>query len=351
MINQSIIPQKLQEFEYYKKKIPLYLQNSEGFQEHFRIWYDLLVDGVVKNSDILLNMLLIFDSNYLSYLNTIDEDIQSDGYVCDILDKLGSIFGVNRYFKVTYEEAGQPITEQLQLNNEEFLILIKAQIIKNYCEGTRQQIEEYYKSVGLQIYLQTDNTSEATANLYLTVGTGGSSYDYSENIRKMFLGGMLRIDSVGIKYQEAFIDVSRLLFWDIIDEDNNNGWGIDTDILMAYEERNFDIQTAGQRTMKWTHAFNSLMQYPFGWSENVMETQYYAHNMWLDIARVTGLMPFIALLVVTIKAVFIQFRLLKIQADPFVAVTTGLSACFFLSCFVEPVSITAPQAHFTLVCS
>jgi hypothetical protein len=116
-----------------------------------------------------------------------------------------------------------------------------------------------------------------------------------------------------------------------------NGWGIDIDILMAYEERNFDIQTAGQRTMKWTEAFNLLMQHPFGWSENVLETQYYAHNMWLDIARVTGLMPFIALLVVTIKAAFIQLRLLKIHADPFVAVTTGLSACFFLSCFVEPV--------------
>ena len=75
MITQSIIPQKLQDFEYYKSKIPLYLQNSEGFQEHFRIWYDLLVDGVVKNADILLNMLLIFDKDYLSYLHSIDEDI------------------------------------------------------------------------------------------------------------------------------------------------------------------------------------------------------------------------------------------------------------------------------------
>ena len=172
-------------------------------------------------------MLLIFDSNYLNYLHSIDEDIKPDGYVCDILDKLGSIFGVNRYFKVTYEEAGEDKTEQLQLNNEEFLILIKGQIIKNYCEGTRQQIEEYYKSVGLQIYVQTDSTSEATANLYLTTGTAGSSYDYSENIRKMFLGGMLIIDSVGIKYQKAFIDTSRLLFWDVIDEQNNNGWGDD----------------------------------------------------------------------------------------------------------------------------
>ena len=106
MINQSIIPQTLREFDYYKNKIPLYLQNSEGFIEHFRIWYDLLVSGVGNKSDILLNMLLIFDPNYLSYLESIDENIQKDGYVCDILDKLGSIFGVNRYFKVTYEEGG-----------------------------------------------------------------------------------------------------------------------------------------------------------------------------------------------------------------------------------------------------
>lgn len=214
MINTSIIPNTLKEFDYYKQKLPLYLQNSEGFQEHFRIWYDFLVQDVVKNADILLNLLLIFDKDYLSYLQSIDEEMSPDSDYCDILDKLGSIFGVTRHFKISYEVAGEAITEQIELDNQDFLILIKAQIIRNYCEGTREQMEAYYKSVGLQIYIQTNTTATATANLYLAQGIGNTEYDYSENVQKMFLAGMLRIESVGIKYQEAYVDLSRILFWD-----------------------------------------------------------------------------------------------------------------------------------------
>lgn len=213
MIEKSILSDKLKSFEYYKKKLPLYLQNSYGFQEHFKIWHEILTNNVVDNADILLNLLMIFDDNYLTYL--VENNAASqDGSSSDILDKLGSIFGVTRKFTVNYEEAGSPVVEELSLDNNDFLILIKAQIIKNYCEGTREQIAEYYSSVGLQMFIQTDESSPATANLYLVESIPGTSYEYSENVEKMFLGGMLRIESVGIKYQEASIDLSRLLMWD-----------------------------------------------------------------------------------------------------------------------------------------
>ena len=114
------------------------------------------------------------------------------------------------------------------------------------------------------------------------------------------------------------------------------GW-VDSEIIMAYGERNVDIQTAGLRTMKWTEAFRELFAHPFGWADPESDTIYYAHNMWLDIAQVTGVLPFLALLILSVKAILLQFRLFKIKADPFVAVTTGLNVCFFLSCFVEPV--------------
>lgn len=228
MITQSIIPEKLKSFDYYLNKIPQYLRSSVSFQEHFRIWYDLLVKGVTNNADILLNLLLIFDPKYLEYLQSIDEEMSPDSTYCDILDKLGNIFGVTRHFKVTYKQQGVDITEQLTLDNTDFLILIKAQIIRNYCEGTRKQISDYYLSVGLKMYIQSDDNSPATANMYLATGVQGSNYSYSENVRKMFLAGMLRIESVGIKYVEAFVDMSALLFWDTINEDNSNGWGDDT---------------------------------------------------------------------------------------------------------------------------
>lgn len=114
------------------------------------------------------------------------------------------------------------------------------------------------------------------------------------------------------------------------------GW-ISSDIVMAYGERNFDLNTAGQRTTKWVQTFKEVFQHPFGWANIVSSDNYYAHNMWLDIARVTGILPFLALLYVSIQALSVQMRILKIKTDCFVAITTGLNVCFFLSCFVEPV--------------
>ena len=114
------------------------------------------------------------------------------------------------------------------------------------------------------------------------------------------------------------------------------GW-ISSDILVAYGERNFDLNTAGQRTTKWIDTFKEIFQHPFGWAYIQSSDNYYAHNMWLDIARVTGILPFLSLLFVSIQALLIQFRLIRIKKDYFVAVSIGLNVCFFLSCFVEPV--------------
>ncbi len=114
------------------------------------------------------------------------------------------------------------------------------------------------------------------------------------------------------------------------------GW-ISSDILVAYEERNFDLNTAGQRAPMWLNAFKEIFEHPLGWGEVASSDNYYAHNMWLDIARVTGILPFLSLLWVSIKALMIQLRLFRIKADHFVAVSTGLNMCFLLSCFVEPV--------------
>mgnify|MGYP003288801105 CR=1 FL=1 len=63
MYSVSILPEQIREFEYYKNKLPLFLQNSYGFIEHFRIWYDLLTSdehtGLADNCDIILYLLNI----------------------------------------------------------------------------------------------------------------------------------------------------------------------------------------------------------------------------------------------------------------------------------------------------
>lgn len=214
MNTNSIVPDKLKDFDYYKQKLPLYLQNSYGFIEHFRIWYDMYVGtgeyaGIIHVSDVLLSLLNIFDDDYLDYINNMPES--NSGTQSDILDKIGNLFGVKRQFSCTYFDNYNYITDELVLNNEEFLILIKGQIIKNYCEGTYEQIEQYYNSTGLKICITTSELSNAESHTYL-ITTDDS--DYSDNIKKMFLAGMLRIESMGIKYIDIYSNFSGLLRWD-----------------------------------------------------------------------------------------------------------------------------------------
>lgn len=222
MITESIIPEKLKDFEYYKNKLPLYLQNSYGFIEHFRIWYQILINGICDNAIILLNLINIFDGNYFDFLETI-EGVQRTSYECDILDKIGRLYGVNRQFRITYEDNNEIKTETILLNNQDFLTLIKTQIIKNYCEGTTEQINSYYKMIGLKMYVLSAS-EPATAYMYLPTSSSSSEYAYSDNIKKMFLAGLLKIDSMGITYRYTFVDIDRILLWDSLNEAATNGW-------------------------------------------------------------------------------------------------------------------------------
>lgn len=225
-MKSSILPEKLKSFDYYVNKLPLFLQNSYGFIEHYRIWYNLLIseneyEGISNVSDIILYLLDIFDKDYLTTLrdmplsgSTSDDDY---GYASDVLDKIGQLFGVTRNFTCTYTDQSQEISEALSLNNNDFLVLIKCQIIKNYCEATFEQLKQYYESAGLYTMIRTTKENgeyvPASSQIYLF---SNQDIAYSENIRKMFLAGMLRIESMGINYSEFYSTLSGLLTWDSI---------------------------------------------------------------------------------------------------------------------------------------
>lgn len=246
MLKSSVLHEKLQSFDYYFYKLPSFLQQSEGFVEHFRIWYDILVGmhdvrnntGVVGSADTLFNLLNIFDqeiddngniiNHYLEYVNSLPDS--EEGYASDILDKLGSLFGVKRSFEVTYTNQEGLQRRCLHLNNHDFLILIKAQIIKNYCNGTYEQIKRYYESVGLFVYITT-STEPATSNVYLISVTNDAVYTPSEDVQAMFFAGLLTIQSMGITYRHALVSLDKLLIWSKAADDSqdevleSNGWG------------------------------------------------------------------------------------------------------------------------------
>lgn len=238
----SILSPTLKEFSYYIQKLPLYLRKSHGFVQHFKIWYDVLtgssdISGIVPCADTILALLNIFDDDYLDKLAQLSDDeyeslldtngfdlLDTDGetllstsddssvFVSDILDKIGALFGVKRSFSVTYADSLTTITKELTLNNSDFLILIKSQIIKHYFDGSYAQSRDYYDSVGLRLFVTTDMSSIATANLYLLKS---ANYDeYSENIEAMFLAGLLTIESMGIQYYQIVVDLESALWWD-----------------------------------------------------------------------------------------------------------------------------------------
>ncbi len=107
------------------------------------------------------------------------------------------------------------------------------------------------------------------------------------------------------------------------------------DFLNSYEKRNSisALDTGGDRTVRWIDAFNYLFFYPFGWEVNYGRI----HNYWLDVARVSGIIPFFALVIATFESFIVFYDLYKIKNDFLIFIMLELYICFFMSCMVEPI--------------
>lgn len=108
------------------------------------------------------------------------------------------------------------------------------------------------------------------------------------------------------------------------------------DVLTAYNERensDLNISNAGGRTAKWTEAMGLLFTSPLGW-----KNLGHAHNLWLDIARVGGLIAFIPFLMATFvycKNLLWLIRKKNICSFDLIIITINFS--MLLSSCVEPV--------------
>lgn len=120
---------------------------------------------------------------------------------------------------------------------------------------------------------------------------------------------------------------------------------INTELLDLYNERNEDLSTMGTRTERWSIAFPNLLKHPFGWAPN--GEIYYVHNMWLDIARISGIFPFIILVYMAVDSFRKAYSLIKYKETELSYLLFGLNICFFSSCFLEPIY---GGTHFMLYC-
>ena len=92
-------PSLLKDWNYYYNKLPLYVRNSYGIDEHFKILYEFLITLDTDEEDIC-SCFNLLQKNYET--NIISKYADLDGYDFTFLDMIGSIYGINRAINVSY---------------------------------------------------------------------------------------------------------------------------------------------------------------------------------------------------------------------------------------------------------
>lgn len=109
-------------------------------------------------------------------------------------------------------------------------------------------------------------------------------------------------------------------------------------ILNERDNSEDQLLEANGRTQLWTESLNNLITKPFGW-EMKSDVSTYSHNLWLDVDRVAGIIPFIFLVSFTISCIYLAIKSLKILPLNLYFNTTILVAFvgFMAVFFVEPI--------------
>lgn len=128
---------------------------------------------------------------------------------------------------------------------------------------------------------------------------------------------------------------------------------ISDEVIFTYENRftgdEENTQSMGGRSFRWVEGLEKMFEYPFGWSTNIFTFNRYAHNFWVDVARVAGAIPFFCLVGITVTSISLLVKAFEIKKNPIIATLIGLYICFFFSSFVEPIMEGAP-IHFFMSC-
>ncbi len=171
----------------------------------------------------------------------------------------------------------------------------------------------------------------AFTSILVTISYLMLKQSFSKNIRLLFI--------IVIALTVTFFSVSSdSAFLNILNQRNNS------------EEQ---LMGANGRTELWGESLKNLTTKPFGWemSGYASYISEYSHNLWLDVDRVAGIIPFIFLLLFTILCIALAIKTLKIAPLNLYFNTTvivwfiGFMAVFF----VEPI-IEGNYALFLIFC-
>lgn len=116
----------------------------------------------------------------------------------------------------------------------------------------------------------------------------------------------------------------------------NADGGIVGEMVEAYQQREMssthDATQLGGRSAIWADALSKLLTHPLGW-----ERTHYAHNLWLDIARVAGWFSLLLFFIPTINWCRDCLCIVRKNATPFILLMISINLSMFLASFVEPV--------------
>jgi|TARA_R110000744_G_scaffold103809_2_gene198930 hypothetical protein len=107
-------------------------------------------------------------------------------------------------------------------------------------------------------------------------------------------------------------------------------------VLGSRLQESGNTSSAGGRTSLWLQGLENLFIYPLGWQgPNVR----YAHNLWLDVARYAGLLPFLLLVIFTFRSLRNTYKAVRKAPNELLLNTTLLifTMASMLIFFVEPI--------------
>ena len=107
-------------------------------------------------------------------------------------------------------------------------------------------------------------------------------------------------------------------------------------VLGSRLQESDNTSSAGGRSALWLQGLENLFAHPLGWQgPNVR----YAHNLWLDVARYAGIIPFGLLLIFTLRSLRNTFKAVQKAPKELLLNTTMLilTMASMLIFFVEPV--------------
>lgn len=125
---------------------------------------------------------------------------------------------------------------------------------------------------------------------------------------------------------------------------------LNNQILLVFDSRMnsdvYGVDTVGGRSQLWSYYLSKIFDYPFGGipkSPFLMNS--YAHNLWIDTARTTGLIPFIILIIFSTLVIKDSWWLYKhIDSNRFAFSAILLCQILILTqFFTEPILEGAPM--------